>query len=267
MKSLTSKLAFVHRTLWQREPLYRWSALLGPPPAIGAAFAFLVVSALQPAAPDGSGKAVWAHWTRPLPEGRGPFAEATRPFPPEDGIGGYRGLVRGWLGETLPIMMDATQDVNVSGEVLTRFTLDQALIPLQRVVDAGPPSGLFIGGLRAWFVVPVAGEYAFSARLTRSGTLSADCLVRLGSARHRMLRDVDLGTDGSAVLNFPPTAFRLEPGLFEITLAVGCWRGPAVLGAGTMALIVRGPGETGLREARPNELLRPAPNSPARPAP
>ena len=155
--------------------------------------------------------------------------------------------------------VDATRDVDVSGSVLASFTLDQPDIPLQRVVDAGPPTGLFVASAQSFFVVLTPGLYAFSVRLARSGTQSADCVARLNSTRHRMIRNVTLNTDGSAVLTYKTTLFRLEPGLFRVGVGVACWRGDRELGAGDLTLMVRKPGEATLRPATKVELMMPVP--------
>jgi hypothetical protein len=262
MRRLAAKLAFVHRTLWQRDYTYRWAVLLGPPPVIGVAVASLVLTALpmiRPVATTQTGGAPWAHWTRPVQQAGEPFAEATLTLPARDGSGHFEGLRTGWLSAVHPLTVDATRDVNVSGSVLASFTLDQPDIPLQRVVDAGPPAGLFVADAQSFFVVLKPGLYAFSVRLTRSGTETGDCVVRLNSTRHRMVRTLTLNTGGSAVLTYPATQFRLEPGLFKVAVGVGCWRGDRELGAGDLTLMVRKPGEATLQPASADELMRPVP--------
>ena len=153
--------------------------------------------------------------------------------------------------------VDATLDVNVIASVQGRFTLDQPTVPLERISDAAPPTGLFVGTGRSFFVVRTAGLYAFSARLTRSGTQSANCLIRLASSHHQMLRNVVLNSAGTAVLNFAPTEFRLEPGLFLLQVAAGCWRGDHMVGTGELEILVRHPGETVLKPATAEEVIRP----------
>jgi len=268
MRRLAAKLAFVHRTLWQRDYTYRWAVLLGPPPLIGVVAAALVLTALPAMWPGSStktgattktGGAPWAHWTRPVPQEAEPFAEPTLPLPPRDLSGHFQGLQSGWRSEVHPMTVDVTRDANVSGAVLASFTLDQPDIPLQRVVDAGPPTGLFVASAQSFFVVPTPGLYAFSVRLARSGTQSADCVARLNSTRHRMIRNVNINMDSSAVLTYPATQFRLEPGLFKVGVGVGCWRGDREMGAGDLTLMVRKPGEATLRPVTADELMRPEP--------
>ena len=265
MKRFMAKLGFVHRTLWQREHAYRWAALFGPPPLMGCAVAFLVWTGTQrlgahapPDTPDGN--VPWAHWTRPVAQGGQPFGEMPNaPLPQRDASGGYVGFQPGWAGAIQPMTVDATMDVNVVATSLGSFTLDQPTIPLARVGDAGPPTGLFVGTGRTFFTVRTGGLYAFSARLARTGTQSANCVVRLGSAHHRILRNVVLGAAGDAVLNFPSTEFRLDPGLFLLQVAVGCWRGDSMNGSGELILMVRRPGDAASRPAAADELVRPVP--------
>ena len=271
MKRFAAKLAFIHRTLWRREQIYRWAAVLGPPPLLGCAVAVVAWTGVQQVAihetSSTTGSDVpWAHWNRPVPREGQPFAEApSAPLPSGDARGGYVGFQTGWIGAIQPISVDATQDVNVVASVQGRFTLDQATIPLERIADAASPNGLFVGTERSYFVIKSAGLYAFSARLTRAGTQSANCLVRFASSHHQMLRNVVLNSAGDAVLNFAPTEFRLEPGLFLLQTAVGCWRGDHMVGTGEMALMVRRPGETVLTPATAGEVMRPMPKNVAGP--
>ena len=247
MRRFVAKLGFIHRTLWRRERTYRWAALLGPPPLLGWAFATAAWAGAQhfmmhASSPMAGSYAPWAHWNRPIAQDSQPFAEAPSvALPSIDARGGYVGFQTGWNGAIQPFSVDATQDVNVIASVQARFTLDQATISLERIADAAPPNGLFVGTGRSFFVIKSAGLYAFSARLTRTGTQSANCLVRFASGHHQMLRSVVLNSAGDAVLNFAPTEFRLEPGLFLLQTAVGCWRGDHVVGSGEMALLVRVP--------------------------
>ena len=262
MRRLVSRLAFVHRTLWQRDAAYRWAALLGPPPVIGVALAALCLAAfprLWATATTQAAGAPWAHGTRPPQQEAEPFQESTLPLPARDANGRYHGLTPGWRGEIHPMSVDATQEVSVSGSVLASFSVDQPDIALQRVVDAGPPSGLFMARAQSFFVVRTPGLYTFSLRLARTGTQSADCVARLNSRRHQMIRHITLNVDKTAVLTYPTTQFRLEPGLLEVGVGVGCWRGEQVLGAGDVTVMVRRPGELALGPAAADELLRPAP--------
>ncbi len=261
MRRLAAKLAFVHRALWQRDQVYRWALLLGPPPLFGCALAVLAWAVVQQTAPGprvpGS-DAPWAHWDRPVPQEGQPFAEApTAALPRTDASGRFVGFQPGWLAAIQPMSVNAVMDTNIDPSVLTGFVLDQPGIPLARILDAGPPTGLFAGTARAFLVIRTPGVYAFSLRLARSGTQSADCLVRLGSAKHRIMSNVSLNTSGQAVLIYAPAEFRLEPGLFLLVAAVGCWRGDHMAGPGEVTVMVRHPGESALQPAAADEVIRP----------
>ena len=163
MMRFAAKLGFIHRTLWRREQTYRWAALLGPPPLVGcavAACAWAIVQHFSTHASSQAGgrDAPWAHWNRPVVQEGQPFAEAPGAvLPPSDARGGYVGFQTGWLGTIQPISVDATFDVDVIASVQARFTLDQPTIALERIVDAAPPVGLFVGTGRSFFVAKTAG--------------------------------------------------------------------------------------------------------------
>ncbi len=265
MKRFAAKLGFVHRTLWHRQSAYRWAALLGPPPLLGCAVAALALAiahryAAHAPLPAAGSDAPWAHWTRPVAQDGQPFTEMpAAALPSSDGHGGFLGFQAGWFGAIQPLTVDATFDVNVVASVQGRFTLDQPTIHLERLVDAAPPTGLFVGMGRSFFVVRTAGSYAFSVRLNRAGTQSANCMVRLASGHHQMVRNIVLNSAGTAVLNFAPTEFRLQPGLLLVQVAVGCWRGDHMVGVGDLVLLVRHPDESVLKPATADELIRPVP--------
>ena len=265
MRRLAAKLGFVHRTLWQRNQAYCWAALLGPPPVFGGALAMLAWLVFQQIAPHVSPlgeDAPWARWTRPVPQEGQPFVEPpSAALPATDVSGHFQGFQPGWLGTIRPMSVDATMDTNVVGSVLGHFTLDQPTIPLTRILDAGPPTGLFVGETSAFFVVQTPGVYAFSVRLTRSSDQSANCVMRLGSAKHRMVRNVNLNINGQTILNYPPTEFRLEPGLFLLDVVAGCWRGDRAVGPGDATVLVRHPGAQSLQPVAAYEIIRQVPRA------
>jgi hypothetical protein len=261
MRRVAAKLAFVHRTLWQRDQAYRWAVLLGPPPLLGCALAALALTVWQQfphAAPEPGSDAPWAHWTRPLPSEAQPYTESMAlVLPKTDPTGGFIGFQPGWFGDIRPMSVDATMDVNVIASAVASLTLDGPTIPLARIVDAGPTSGLFVGAARTLVVVRTPGLYAFSAQLAWSGTQTVNCVVRLASAHHRLIRNVNLNVASQSVLNYAPTEFRLKPGLLVLQTAVGCWRGDHAMAPGTLTLLVRRPGEVGLTPVAADEVIRP----------
>lgn len=261
MRRLASKFGFVHRALWQRNVAYRWAALLGPPPLLGCALAVLGLTGwhiIWHAAPEPGADAPWAHWIRPLPAEEQPYAEtAAGPLPRADTRGRFIGFKPGWAADIRPITIDATMDVNVSASALTTFALDETVIPLARILDAGPPDGLFVGGATAYFAAQSAGLYAFSARLVWSGPQSANCMVRLGSAHHGMIRNLNINVPSQSTVDYAPTEFRLEPGLMLLQAAIGCWRGDRAVAPGTVTILVRRPGEVILTPVSAEEVITP----------
>ena len=128
---------------------------------------------------------------------------------------------------------------------------------LARILDAGPPNGLFVGAAKTLFVVQTAGLYAFSLQLAWSGTQTATCVVRFASAHHRMIRNINLNPSSQSVLTYPSTTFRLQPGLMLLQSAAGCWRGDHMTGPGILTLMVRRPGELVLSPVHGDEVIRP----------
>jgi hypothetical protein len=252
--------AFVHRTLWSRHPAYRWAALLGPPPALGVVLAFGVLAVLhgfQAGIPGPDRNAPWAHWTRPPNRDAQPFAEATAPLPQSDASGRYVGFEPGWHGVIQPLSVDATMSTTVTGTILARFALSQPTVPLARIVEAGPASGLFVGTVSASFVVQAPGVYAFSARLTRSADQPENCLLWLETSAHRMFRNVNISLSGQGVLTYGTTEYRLEPGLLHLVLATGCWQGQSMNGNGEVTVLVRHPGQAEFQAVAADELISP----------
>jgi hypothetical protein len=267
MRRVAAKLAFIHRTLWQRNQAYRWAVLLGPPPLLGCALAALgliVWRQLPHAASAPSGDVPWAHWTPSVARDAQPYAEAPMAaLPKRDSTGRMIGFQPGWLGDIRPMILDATMDANVIDSTIANFALDGPTISLARISDAGPPGGLFMGLAKSFFVVQTPGLYAFSAQLTWSGTQSANCMVRFASGHHGMIRNINLNVASGAVLSYAPTVFRLEPGLTLLQAGAVCWRGDHVVVPGTVTVLVRRPGELVLTPVTAKEVIRPLQRSAA----
>ena len=98
--------------------------------------------------------APWAQWNRLVVQDGQPFIEGpSGPLPRHDATGRTAGFQTDWAGRIQPMTVDATMDVNVVATSLGSFTLDQPTIPLARVLDTGPPMGLFVATGRALFAV------------------------------------------------------------------------------------------------------------------
>jgi hypothetical protein len=178
-------------------------------------------------------------------------------LPRADKQGRFAGYQTGWQGDIQPLRIEPTLDANVLPSVIGHFTLEQSVIPLARILDAGPQEGLFVGVAKTFLVIRAAGLYAISVRLARLGLQTANCLARVGISEHRLVRSMNLNAAGWAVLNYPATELRLEPGLFAVGVAVGCWSGNQMVGPGEATLMIRHPGEPALRPAGDDEVIRP----------
>jgi hypothetical protein len=58
------------------------------------------------------------------------------------------------------------------------------------------------------------------------------------------------------VLTFEPVSFTLQPSLYPIAVAFGCWRDTQESGVGKATLLIRHAGHDDLQPARPDEILR-----------
>ena len=168
------------------------------------------------------------------------------------------GLVVGWRGGIQSVEIDATMDANVLPARLAPLILDQPSIDLGRIIAAGPATGRFVGVGMATLVVRTAGIYALTLRLQRSDAERVTCLQRLVFANQRVVSDFQIDLSGPTTLQFEPVSFALQPGLYSIAAAFGCWENQQEKGAGTVSVLIRHPGEQDLRPARADEILRSA---------
>ena len=239
--TLLSKLGFVHRTLWQRDPLYRWAAMLGPPPLIGFALAAAALagwSHLEPTPASGR-NAPWAVWQPPVVHADHPLDETIAAMLPQtDSSGHPSGFRTGWLGAIQPMTIGSDDDPNVIPERIAHFTTDQTALALDRVVEASPPTGLFVAVTEAYLALHKAGVYGLSVRLTRSSPVAANCIVRLGSLHYRLERNVTLNVVGDGRIDYPVAEIRAQRGLISISMATGCWRGDRMIGPGEVTLMI-----------------------------
>jgi hypothetical protein len=172
------------------------------------------------------------------------------------------GLVAGWQGGIQPVEVDATMDAKVLPARLASLVFDEPSLDLARIMTAGPATGRFVGVGRATFVVRVAGTYALTLRLQRADAERLTCLQRLVFAEQRVVSRLQLDLAGPATLNFEPVSFMLQPGLYPIAVAFGCWNNLQEKGAGTLSVLVRHPGEQVFQPARADEILRSAVTAP-----
>ncbi len=84
----------------------------------------------------------------------------------------------------------------------------------------------------------------------------ADCLVRLGFGPHRIVSNLEVGIADDVSKAFDAARFDLQPGLYLIGWAYGCWHDQEVTGPGRMVLLIGHPGERTLQPARPDDIVR-----------
>jgi hypothetical protein len=262
MTRFARKFGFIHRSLWQQDGLYRAAVLFGPAPLLGCFIAGAVWAGLilygnrapqlpkwaAPQAPD-----VWSSASGP------PHAvEPARPLPPlgTDGIpDGYQG---GWRVTSVPIEVGPALDVDVKLTPLNGFLIDEPDVDSSKIVAGGPASTLFVGVGSGFLVAKTAGIYALSVRLERPAGQVANCLVRLGFGSHRITSDLELSLTNQVFKSFDSARFDMQPGLYSIGWAFGCWHDREVTAPGRMVLLIAHPGEPTPRPARYDEIVRPA---------
>ncbi len=262
MRRAFLKLGFIHRRLWARDPTYRMAFLAGPPPLVGMAAAVVMWSgyhAIAGSPPQSAAGVPWARWASPVSQTGGPplLVLPDEPFPGGTMQGIPAGLTTGWSGRVQPITVGAALDVDVLPTPLARFPLDRPAIGLDRIVAAGPPGSLFVGGAGAVLAIRKAGIYGISIRTERASDRPADCLQRLGFAHRRLVSDLSLDLHGSTRHDYDPARFDLRPGLYRIAVVFGCWSGRSATGSGALTVLIQHPGDPAPQPAGPDEILRP----------
>lgn len=268
MMRMFGKLGFVHRRLWRDDFLYRACLLLGPAPLLGAAIAGAAWSGVQtlqsaaPPAPATPPPPAWAvqHdtvWNES--DGQPHVVQPTAPLPQPAEDGGLAGYREGWRVTINPAVLTRAVDVDVKPTPLSGFTLEGAGIDMARLVAEGPRDALFAGIGTALLLAPTAGIYTLTARLERPAGRSAQCLSRIAFGQHRVLASLDINMVDDISKTFEPVRFELQPGLYRLQWAFGCWEGQQESRTGSLTLLVGHPGEAAPRPARPGDFVRPAP--------
>jgi hypothetical protein len=263
MRRFLARLGFVHHRLWRRDSTYRAAVLLGPPPLLGgmiAAALWAGVSAISQPHGAASPPPPWGTPSGP----RGVAASTAAPRPVKPGMdlpapgpdGRPAGLATGWQGGIQRVEMNAAVDANILPTRLAPLTFDDTSLDLGRIVAAGPASERFVGVGLASLAVRTPGTYALTLRIERDDADPATCLQRLVFANQRIVSNITLDLAGPKVLNFEPVSFTLQPGLYPIAVAFGCWRDTKEGGVGKAIVLIRHPDQDELRPARPDEILR-----------
>ena len=260
MSRVVAKLGFIHRRLWQRDGFYRASVLFGPAPLLGGALAMVVWAGVQSLHGDANRVPGWAI---PQSSGRAEIAPPVRtvqpahPLPAVAADGSLVGFVQGWRVAIQPIDVPATLEVDVKTAVLATFLLDGSSVDMAQIMAHGPRNALYVAVSYGLLVVRTAGSYALSAQLDRSSGPTAHCLTRLGFGSGRILSSVGIDVPGDMSRTFDSTRFDLQPGLYPISWAFGCWHDREVLGPGRMVLMIKHPDEQTLKPVPPAEIVRP----------
>ena len=254
------KLGFIHRRLWDRDGLYRLALLFGPAPLIGcgvAAGIWFMLRALpapivQP--PD------WAkppqaaeNWST---TGEPQTAEPARPIPPVGANGGLSGYEAGWRATIHAVEVSPTFNTQIKPAPLSAFDVDGSSIDLAPLIAAGTKHTRFVGIGSGFLVIRTPGIYALSLRFERPAGPVADCLTRLGFGPRKVVSSFNLANPGSVSKTFDAAKFELEPGLYPISWALGCWQDQETVGPGRITVLISHPGDQTLRPARPDEIVR-----------
>ena len=258
MRGLIGKLGFVHRRLWQRDGYYRVALLFGPAPLIGGLLAAGLWAGVQelPHAPPA--------WATPhhRPErwqagaGQAQPLQPARSLPQADSNGVLAGYAPGWQVTARLITVSPTMDVDVKATPIGGMPYDGLVADLSQILARGPKGPLYVGTGEGFFVVRTPGTYAVTARFERPPAGTANCLTRIGFGTRRVVSVLTVDVSGGTDKVFDAARFDLQPGLYPIGWAFGCWQAQQVLGPGRLTVLIAHPGEDALKPARDDEIVR-----------
>jgi hypothetical protein len=261
MRLFFSKLGFIHRRLWDRDDYYRAALFFGPAPLVGCGMAagiwFMVralpVPIVQP--PDWSKSSQSSeNWsTRGEPQ----TLEPAGPIPPADAKGGLSGYETGWRAAIHAIEISPTYNIEIKPTVLSGFFVDESNIDLTQIIAAGPKDTKFVGTGSGFLVIRAPGPYAISLRFERPPGPTAACLTRLGFGSRKVASNYDLADPGNISKTYDAVRFDLQPGLYPISWALGCWRDQETVGPGRITVVMSHPGEQTLQPMPPEDIVRP----------
>ncbi|MGA9868048.1 MAG: hypothetical protein WBQ75_16610 [Acetobacteraceae bacterium] len=163
----------------------------------------------------------------------------------------------GWRVTANPIQVSPTLDVNLQPIPLTAFSVDGPSVDMAQIAAGGPKGSLYVGVGSGFLAVRTAGVYALSVRVERPAAPIANCLVRMGFASRRIVSNLELAVVKDFSKAFDAARFDLQPGLYPIDWAFGCWHDHDVIGPGRMTVLVGHPGEPTLLPARFDDIVRP----------
>ena len=260
-KMFFGKLGFIHRRLWDRDNLYRVALLFGPAPLIGCGVAAGIWFGVQAFPAPVEKPPDWAkppqaseNWST---TGEPHVLQPVRPVPPVGANGGLSGYEAGWRAATHAIEIAPTLSTDIKPAPLSAFLVDGSTIDMAPIIAAGTKDTKFVGVGSGLLVVRTPGIYALSLRFERPPGPVADCLVRLSFGPHKIIAGYDLSNPGNMSKSFDAARFDLQPGLYPIGWALGCWRGQEMVGPGRIIILMSRPGEQALQPANTDDIVRP----------
>lgn len=259
---LFPKLAFIHRRLWQRDGIYRAALLLGPAAFVGILAAISLKEGIRAlgGADVQSSSPAWAApqradtWDTNDDQAHG--VQPTLPLPATTASGELSSYIPGWRATINELEFGQSLNVSIKRDPLSGFTYGGPTIDMARLLAEGPKSSLFVGVGSAFLAVKVAGIYTLSLKFERPAGHTANCLLRLGFGPKRVVSEVELSMVGDVAQTYDPVKFDLQPGLYSIGWAFGCWHEHEDVGPGQMTILVAHPGELQLKAALPDEIVR-----------
>jgi hypothetical protein len=261
MRLFFSKLGFIHRRLWDRDGYYRVALFFGPAPLVGAALAAIVWVCIADMRTETYQPPAWAHYTPPTngdngsPEAPHP-ASPVKPLPPLRADGSVIGYDPGWSMTANPVTVSPAMDADVSSTPIVGFTIDEPTASMARILDGRPKNKLFAGVASGFLVIRETGTYGVSPRLERPAGPSANCLVRLSVNGRRITSNLLLNVAQRATQDYPPAWFELQPGLYRIGWAFGCWNGNEMSDLGQISVMLVEPGGRAARPLGAADIVR-----------
>lgn len=256
-----SKLGFIHRRLWDRDEFYRFAVFFGPAPLIGCGVAagiwFMVRELPAPIVPPPEWSKTSQSAENWSTRGELQTVEPAGPIPPADANGGLTGYEAGWRAAIHAIEISPTYNTDIKQTPLSAFFVDGSKIDLAQIIAAGPKDTKFVGTGSGFLVIRAPGTYAISLRFDRPPGPTAACLTRLGFGPRKVASNYDLANSGNVSKTYDAVRFDLQPGLYPISWAFGCWREQETVGPGRITVVMSQPGDQALQPVRPDDIVRP----------
>jgi len=260
MRLFFSKLGFAHRRLWDRDGFYRIALFFGPAPLVGAALAAIVWGCIGAVETKTYQPPAWAHYTATNRDNGSPDAphpaSPTKPLPPLRADGSAIGYDPGWSMTANPVTISPTMETNVNATPISGFTIDEPTATMAKILDGQPKDQLFVAVASGFLVIREVSTYGIFPRFERPAGPVANCLVRLTVAGHRITSNLQLSVVQRVTLDYTPTWFEFQPGLYRIGWVFGCWHGNEMSGLGQISVMLAEPGGRTARPLRATDIVR-----------